>query len=294
MSSTPSGAPMIGREWVTDFIEELARFPSGAHDDDVDAFSQLVAHWRRKGTALTREMKRTIFEIDETGADHSVKVVTADQGPDADSAAASASKLVHSDGASCLTGPWGAEAFLKAAETIAVPSKVLAISPTPDNEETTDLSDHDLVDSTALPVSLEGKALANAISDDLGGTDGNTVNVAASSDTYGDSLAQGFIEAWQGDDGTVGGQVVISPPPLSSGSSSSSGYSTSSSSFSSIYSSQVSQLVGDSPDAVLLAVSRDTLVNMGSALGSSYSWDPETAWGSDPSLKRSMPALTIS
>src|SRR5262249_8461663 len=161
-----------------------------------------------------------------------------------------------------------AEAFLEAAETIAVPAKVLAISPTPDNEATTDLNDHDLVDSTALPVSLEGDALAKAISDDLGGADGNTVNVAASSDTYADSLAQGFIEAWQGDAGTVGGQVVISPPPLSTGSSSTS--SSSSSSFSSIYSSQVSQLMSGSPDAVMLAVNRETLLNMGSALGSSY------------------------
>src|SRR5690606_10242595 len=32
---------MKGAEWVHDFINELSSFPTGAHDDQVDAFSQL-------------------------------------------------------------------------------------------------------------------------------------------------------------------------------------------------------------------------------------------------------------
>ena len=43
--STPDGRRIPGREWVADFVEQLAQFPHGAHDDDVDAFSQLVAKW---------------------------------------------------------------------------------------------------------------------------------------------------------------------------------------------------------------------------------------------------------
>jgi terminase large subunit-like protein len=35
--------PIPARAWVADFIEALAVFPYGEHDDDVDAFSQLVA-----------------------------------------------------------------------------------------------------------------------------------------------------------------------------------------------------------------------------------------------------------
>jgi predicted phage terminase large subunit-like protein len=31
------------REWVLDFIDQCCAFPRGAHDDDVDAFTQLVA-----------------------------------------------------------------------------------------------------------------------------------------------------------------------------------------------------------------------------------------------------------
>ena len=39
----PHGALLPGREWVEDFLHQLLAFPHGAHDDDVDAFTQLVA-----------------------------------------------------------------------------------------------------------------------------------------------------------------------------------------------------------------------------------------------------------
>ena len=35
-------------KWVDEFVEELAAFPSGVHDDDVDAFSQAVIEVRRR------------------------------------------------------------------------------------------------------------------------------------------------------------------------------------------------------------------------------------------------------
>jgi len=31
--------------WVTDFIEECAAFPNGAHDDQVDAMTQAIIRW---------------------------------------------------------------------------------------------------------------------------------------------------------------------------------------------------------------------------------------------------------
>jgi branched-chain amino acid transport system substrate-binding protein len=67
--------------------------------------------------------------------------------------------------------------------------------------------------------------------------------------------------------------VVIAPPPLDS--SSSSGFESSADS------GQVSQITDDSPEAVVLIVDPTTLLNLGSALASSFSWDPETVWGAD-------------
>ena len=39
----PHGRLIPGREWVDDFMHQCCVFPTGAHDDDVDAFTQLVA-----------------------------------------------------------------------------------------------------------------------------------------------------------------------------------------------------------------------------------------------------------
>ena len=43
----PHGRLMPERVWVDDFLYQLTGFPSGAHDDDVDAFTQLVVRWQR-------------------------------------------------------------------------------------------------------------------------------------------------------------------------------------------------------------------------------------------------------
>ena len=31
--------------WVNDFIEECVQFPNGAHDDQVDAMTQIILRW---------------------------------------------------------------------------------------------------------------------------------------------------------------------------------------------------------------------------------------------------------
>ena len=58
--TAPDGRRIPGREWVDDFIEQLAVFPKGAHDDDVDAFCQLVLRWRQRRISpamMTRILK---------------------------------------------------------------------------------------------------------------------------------------------------------------------------------------------------------------------------------------------
>lgn len=43
----PNGKRMPERDWVDDFLYQLTVFPHGAHDDDVDAFTQLLVRWQR-------------------------------------------------------------------------------------------------------------------------------------------------------------------------------------------------------------------------------------------------------
>ena len=66
---------------------------------------------------------------DSVGAAHSVRIVNEDQGADTDSAVDSARKLVDADGASCLTGPWSSAGVADVAREIAIPDRVLEISP---------------------------------------------------------------------------------------------------------------------------------------------------------------------
>jgi ABC-type branched-subunit amino acid transport system substrate-binding protein len=216
--------------------------------------------------------------IESEDADHNVRIVNEDQGSDPDSAAESAKKLVNGDRASCLTGPWSSETVAQTAHDVAIPAKVLQISPVATGDDLAELSDHDLVDSTALPVSTEGDALAKAIEQDLAGAQGRTVNVAASTATDANTITQDFIEAWQDNDGTVGGQIVLAPPPLSG---SGGGSSSTSSSSSSTYSSQASQLTSNSPDAVLLVDDPVGFAQLAPSLSSSFGWDTSTAWGND-------------
>jgi predicted phage terminase large subunit-like protein len=43
----PHGRLIPEREWVEDFLYQLTVFPNGAHDDDVDAFTQLLVRWQQ-------------------------------------------------------------------------------------------------------------------------------------------------------------------------------------------------------------------------------------------------------
>src|SRR5262249_11507728 len=156
---------------------------------------------------------------------HSISAVDQDQGETTDSAVQAARTLVDHDNASCLIGPWSADGVAQTAQDVAIPAKVLQISPVPTSDDVAELSDHDLVDSTPLPQSGDGPAIPNAIDDDLGGTKGKTVNVAANHGTYGDTVSQDFTQSWQGNEGTVGEQVVLSAPPTL-GTTSTSGYSS--------------------------------------------------------------------
>lgn len=213
------------------------------------------------------QIKRAVGQVN---ADHTIRIVNEDQGADSNAAVDSAKRLVNSDGATCLTGPWSPDAVMQVAKDVAIPAKTLEISPVSVGGDVADLSDHDLIDSTALPESLEGSALSQAIGRELGGEQGHTVNVAASNDTHGDTIRQDFIDAWQGQDGTIGGQVALAPLQLST---------------------QASQITAGSPDAVLLIDDLSAFSQLAPALSSSSSWNPGTSWGSDQLVNPGLPDL---
>ena len=230
-----------------------------------------------KASALAVErIKQAIHEVD---ANHTIRTVNEDQGLGTASASTAAKKLANDEGASCLTGPWSANSVARVATDVAVPDKVLEISPVPTGDDVSELSDHDLVNSTALPISLEGSALSKAIGDDLGSVQSKTVNVAAGNDTYDTTLSQDFILAWQGDDGSIGAQVPLGePPPPGSSSTPSSGSSA-----------QIFQLLSNSPDAALVITSPEGFAQLAPSLSSSSTWNGDIGWGSDQLASPGLP-----
>jgi branched-chain amino acid transport system substrate-binding protein len=208
--------------------------------------------------------------IETAHADHRVQTLSEDQGSGPDAATQSAKKLVDDEGASCLTGPWSSDAVDRTAQDVAIPSKTLQITPVPTSGDVGDLNDHDLVNSTALPESVEGSALSKAIEADLGGVQGERVSVAASDDAYGDTLSQDFIKDWQKKDGTIGSQTALTPLAPST-------------------SAQAEQITAGNPDAVLLIDGIDGFSKLAPALSSSGSWDPNGAWGSDQLVYAALP-----
>ncbi|HKH23483.1 MAG TPA: ABC transporter substrate-binding protein [Solirubrobacterales bacterium] len=234
----------------------------------LDGPSRALGESGRKASDLAIEQLEEA--IGETGSDHTVRAVSRDQGIDV-SASGAAKGLVDEAGSSCLTGPWSADAVAQTGRDVAIPSEVLEIAPVPTGEAVSGLNDHDLVNSTALPESVEGSALSQAIERDLGGAEGRTVNVAASDNSYGDSLTQDFVEDWQDDDGTVAAQTVLTSPPLSSSSG--------------------SQITSGGPDAILLIADLNAFSQLAATLSASAGWNPATAWGSDQLVSPGLPSL---
>jgi len=52
----PDGSVRAEHAWVDDFVETCAMFPKGAHDDDVDALSQLLLRCQSHGGLTAREV----------------------------------------------------------------------------------------------------------------------------------------------------------------------------------------------------------------------------------------------
>jgi ABC-type branched-subunit amino acid transport system substrate-binding protein len=236
--------------------------------------SQAVGDSGAKASRLAvAQIKKAIAAA---GADHTVKVVTDDEGTDSGMAAESARKLVDQDHASCLTGPWSSDGVARTATDVVIPGKVLEITPVPTSQEVSDLSDHDLVNSTALPESLEGMAMSDALEKALGGVQGNSVNVASSSDSYGESLSRDFVADWQHKDGTIGERTVV-PPQSPAASSADSGL--------------AGQITSGSPSATLLIDDLEGFSGLAPALAATDSWNPGTAWGSDQLVSPALPDL---
>src|SRR5829696_4484381 len=171
--------------------------------------------------------------IQQAGVGGSVKVVHEDNETSPQAAVQAARKLVDSDGASCITGAWASSDTIPTAQSVAIPEGVLQISPASTADEITDLDDNGLVNRSVLPDKFQGPTLAQAISEDLGGAEGKTVNIGARNDAYGTGLSGTFKDGWEGLGGQIGQEVIYDPEQPS-------------------YNSEANQIVSGNPDAIVI------------------------------------------
>ena len=73
------------------------------------------------------------------------------------------------------------------------------------------IKDEGTIFRTVPPDSLQALALAAAIADKLGSTEGKLVSVVYRNEPYGELLSKGFAKAWEAKGGKVQGPVVFDP-----------------------------------------------------------------------------------
>ena len=100
--------------------------------------------------------------IEEVGADHTIEAVKEDNcgAADPQCAVQAQRKLATSDGASCISGPWGSADVIPSAESVSIPEEVPLITPSATGDEITGLDDDGLVNRTSPPDSFQGPTLS--------------------------------------------------------------------------------------------------------------------------------------
>ena len=200
--------------------------------------------------------------IKQAGVDHKVSIVHEDNETSPQAAVQAARKLVDSDNASCLAGAWASSDSLPTAQSVTIPEGVLQISPASTSTELTDVQDEGLLNRVPPADNLQGPVLAQAISEELGGAQGKTINIGARNDSYGDGFTAAVSDAWEGLGGTVGAEVLYDPEQPS-------------------YNSEAQQITAGNPDAFVIIDFPETFQKVGPALERTGKWDPNKTFITD-------------
>jgi branched-chain amino acid transport system substrate-binding protein len=126
-------------------------------------------------------------------------LVEADDQTNPQAAVTAASRLVDVENVAGLVGPLSSSAVLAAANAVAIPRRIVLISPSATNPTISDLQDNDYVFRTAVPDSLQGRVLAREIRR----RNLSRVAVLAVNNAYGTGLLEVFRAQFQAAGGTL-------------------------------------------------------------------------------------------
>ena len=140
----------------------------------------------------------------------SVKLVGSEDGQTLASASVeAATKLVKSNKVNVLIGEMASSATIPMAQSVAIPNRIVQISPTSSAPQLTTIKDNGYLWRTYPSDALQGKVLAQAAVDAFG--KGATVNAGARNDAFGTALLALFKSEYVKRGGKIGESVSWNP-----------------------------------------------------------------------------------
>jgi ABC-type branched-subunit amino acid transport system substrate-binding protein len=132
-----------------------------------------------------------------------VKLVGSEDGQtQAAASVEAATKLVKSNKANVLIGEMASSATIPMAQSVAIPNKVVQISPTSSAPQLTTIADNGYLWRTYPSDALQGKVLAQAAVNAFG--KGAKLNIGARNDAFGTALKQLFVTQYKKLGGSIG------------------------------------------------------------------------------------------
>jgi branched-chain amino acid transport system substrate-binding protein len=196
-----------------------------------------------------------------TGADVTIKLVSADSQSEPQ-AAASAARKVIAEGADCIVGPLTSAETIAAAQSVTVPERIPMISPSATAVTITTLDDDGYVYRTSPSDTVTAQALAAAAAKVLDGADGKTLAIGGRNDDYGNGFVSDFVDAWTKLGGTADKPVIYDPSATS-------------------FDSEAGKLVSGDPAGFVIADFLDGYTKLGPALLRTGHYDLDHAFLGD-------------
>ncbi len=199
--------------------------------------------------------------IKETKAEHTVTIDYENYRSEPRLAQEIAGKFVRA-GKTCIIGPWSTGAVIPVASVVAVPKKVIEITPAAGNPALSSLEVGGYFNRTVPPPRLQGQALATLIAREIGGAKNKKVSIAALQNIYGTDLVKTFGAAWQKLGGKISARVVYEQNLPN-------------------YKKQAKELVAKNPDAFAFFDFQDNYTRVATDLIKTHKWKASRSFGTD-------------
>lgn len=232
---------------------------------NVGSFLALTGDGAALGVPQSKGVELAVDTIDkaaeEAGIEARAKFFSEDSQYTATGGVEAATKLVEADDVQVLIGDVGSAPTVPVAQSVAIPSQRLLITPSAIGFQQDEINDNEnLVWRTVVPDPLRARAIAQLMLEEYG--EGAVVNIGARNDASGVTVAKAFEDEWTKAGGKVGRSVRWNPE-------------------SATFDSVAREFAGGEPDAWFMLEFPVTYAKLGPALARSEGWRAADTWTTD-------------